>query len=184
LTDPVICLCDREPLPSAPPGPLDIRNVRRAHLEAIAVRYPWVLLRIGHYLDTDLTPLARLTELQSLSIDWASKVTDLSPIGSLSRLAELYDITVLTQLPRIENLRLANMWPMEQFAVLSARFGPALELPAPLNDLRFGCPRCGASRVQLVGRGKPTLCPRCNAARVERELAKYESAVRAARPAP
>lgn len=235
-----MCLCDREPLPPSPQGPLDVRNVRHAHLDTVGANYPWDRLKVYHYLDADLEPFAQFSGLKSLSIDWAPKVTDVSPVGTLKSLQELFlrdlpvvrdlapirglselkalsisggvwkalrietlswissleelrtlelfnvkvaddDITVLAQLPRLESLSLANRWPIEQFAVLAAKFGTALKFPAPMNELGVKCPKCGGCRVMLIGRGRPILCRHCDAARLHRELEKYERALQLAR---
>lgn len=227
-------------MPPSLHAPLDARNVRPSHLDAVGAHYEWDRIKIYHYLGASLEPLAQFPGLKFLWLEWASKVTDVSPIGDLKglegltlhdlgvvrdltplgvlgdlralsicggmwkamrintlswvpslkelRTLELFnlkvaddDITVLARLPRIESLSLANMWPMEQFAVLAAKFGTALKFPAPVNELPVTCPKCGGGRVMLIGRGKPVLCPHCDAARLDRELDRYERALADAR---
>ncbi|MFZ5828036.1 MAG: hypothetical protein ACOY94_27335 [Bacillota bacterium] len=141
----------------------------------------------------DLAPIGALRNLRSLSIaggmEKALRIQSLRWIAALGELrtVELFnlkvaddDITVLAQLPRLERLRLANMWPMEQFAVLAARLGRGLTFPMPVNEIDAPCPRCGGDRVMLIGRGKPLLCRRCDMARIARELDQYEKALRVA----
>lgn len=186
-TDWVMWLCDREPLPVSLSGPLDLRNVGRRHLAAVAPRYLADRLKIYHYVEEDMTPLAHFRVLKSLSMTWAPSVTDVAPIAKLHGLEELVlqdlpavrdlsplawlaelktssisggmwklmridslgwmasqkslrvleifnlrlavnDITVLGELSQLESLKVANTWPMEQFARLAARFGPSSSL--------------------------------------------------------
>jgi hypothetical protein len=236
-----VCLCDREPVPSDKKVPLDLRNVRLNHLEMIANGYPFDGLRIYNYRDADLSPLARLNQLTSLQIEWASKVSsiepleqlkqlrvlklvdlprvhDLTPLSQLSKLEHLEvsggiwkrmkistirwitrlsklqslalrglvieddDITLISELPLLKKLNLANTWPMEQFAHLFACLGSAIEFPQPeMELLDVECGKCGARKVMLIGRRKPTLCPVCHVKRLELEKRKFNEAIEAAR---
>lgn len=141
----------------------------------------------------DLEPLGELGCLRALSIEggmntamrtytlrWISALKELRTIELFLRVED-HDITVLTRLDRLESLRLANLWPLEQFAVLAAKFGPALKWPLPVTELPVPCPKCADKLVMLIGKGRPSLCRRCDAARLERELDKYEKALAKAR---
>lgn len=144
---------------------------------------------------SDLSPLRHLVHLKSLAIsggmEKAMRVDTLKWITSLEglRSVELFhlriadnDITVLARLPRLESLRLANMWPMEQFAVLVASYETAMRFPLPTDELDK-CPECGTQKVMLIGIGKPVLCPHCDESRLSKELEEWERAVAAAKAA-
>jgi hypothetical protein len=142
----------------------------------------------------DLSPVAALGNLRTLSIAggmWKPLQLDtLAWIPSLEQLETLEignvkladgDVTVVTALPRLRSLKLANMWTMGQFARIVARFGPVLESPPLLNDLNLPCKKCGGSLALMIGKGARMYCRACDAARIERELRAFQAAVEAAR---
>jgi len=137
----------------------------------------------------DLRPLAMLTNLRELAVEgsiWSRmKINSLAPIVGLSRIEYLSltnlkvvdeSLQPLTHLPNLKELLIANFYPFEEFARLSAKL-PNCECQwfAPYVTTTLECPKCKTgNRVLVTGKGKPLLCPTCDAIRLARHVKEFE----------
>jgi hypothetical protein len=126
----------------------------------------------------DVKPLAKLTNLRQLAIEgsiWTRmKIDSLAPISNLTDLEFLgltslkvtdESLAPLANLTKLKQLLVANVYPFEEFARLSARL-PKTECQwfEPYISTTLICEKCKEEkRVLLSGKGKSLLCPRCDA---------------------
>jgi hypothetical protein len=121
------------------------------------------------------------------------KIESLTPLSALQNLTYLHlsnlkaedeSLRALGDLTKLEELDLANFYPMEEFAWLSGRlkntqctwFSPYVKLP-------FGCSKCKEPKMlMLTGKGKRQACKKCDADRLARHVAEFENFARQASP--
>lgn len=139
----------------------------------------------------DVDPLTELTNLRELAIDgsiWTRmKIKTLAPLHSLSRLEYLSltntkvldeSLAPLSNLSNLKRVDIANFYPSEEFAKLSAKLLNAeCQWFVPYIKTTLTCPKCQVGqRVMLTGKGKPMLCQHCDVERLAHFVKEFEEA--------
>lgn len=163
-------------------------------LENVAAIPQLEVLAVIHFKRIrDLSPLSTLMNLRSLAVAgslWTRmNVESFSPLATLTRLTELHltnikakdgSLQPLQKLRGLHTLELANFYPMEEFAALSAvlRRTDCTWFQPHIRFDQGQCKKCGEhSMLMLTGKGKPMACRQCDATRIARQLREWERAV-------
>ena len=87
-------------------GGLDLRNIKESEWRTIVSSCKSASLRLYHIMVESLEGIERLDTTSSLSIEWANKVSELSPVFKMVWLKNLFvsDFPVLASIDGIEAL--------------------------------------------------------------------------------
>lgn len=167
-------------------------NTKATQLDSLSGLTNLKILGMEHFSRIkDLGPLAKLVNLEVLSLEGsfnkAITVESLEPLGALAGLRELRllnvkpkdnQLTPLSQLSRLENLTLGNLYPMEQVARLAATMVKTeCNLFHPHFDTNIKCQKCDSPQLMAVQSSLSVLCPRCDAEKIKANKAAFEGAL-------